>query len=66
VATPAGLEKMLRKEKLSSMTIPQIIVVARYDLKEIRAAILDDLGATEALRGDVPPETGDDAAPGDQ
>ncbi len=66
VATPAGLEKMLRKDKLSSMTIPQTIVVLRYDLKEIRAAILDDVGATEAIRGDVPPDAGDDAAPGDQ
>jgi len=63
VATAAGLENMLRKEKLSSMAIPQTIVVARYDLKEIRAAILDDLGATEALRGDVPPDTGDDDVP---
>lgn len=63
VASPAGLEKMLRNQRLSSMTIPQTIVVSRYDLKEIRAAILDDLGAIEATRGDVPPDTGDDATP---
>jgi hypothetical protein len=63
VASPAGLEKMLHNQKLSSMTIPQTIVVPRYDLKEIRAAILDDLGAIEATRGDVPSDTGDDAPP---
>jgi hypothetical protein len=57
VATPAGLEKMLRSKKWSSMVIPQTLVMTRYDLKELRAAILDELGAMEAQLGEVPDGT---------
>jgi len=63
VATPAGLEKILRKKKWVSMFLPQVLVMARYDVKELRAAMLDDLGTMEMQRGDVPPDDGDDAAP---
>ena len=62
VATPAGLAKMLRQKKWSSMEIPQTLVMSRYDPKELRAAVLDQLGAIETLRGDVSPEDGDAAA----
>jgi hypothetical protein len=64
VATPAGIAKMLHKDEWGSMEIPQTIVMARYDLKELRAAVLDQLGAIEATRGDVPPEDIDAAAAG--
>jgi len=62
VATPAGLTEMLRKEKWSSMLIPQALVMSRYDVKELRAAILDDLGAMEEQRGDVTDDDRDAAA----
>jgi hypothetical protein len=62
VATPAGLEKILRKDGWGSMDIPQTILMPRYDVKELRAAVLDQLGAIEASRGDAPPEDSDAAA----
>ena len=62
VATPAGLAKMLRQKNWSSMDIPQTLVMSRYDVKELRAGVLDQLGAVESLRGDVPPEDSDAAA----
>jgi hypothetical protein len=64
VATPAGLQKMLRSKKWSSMVLPQTLVMARYDLKELRAAILDELGAMEAQRGDAPDEPSETPAAG--
>lgn len=62
VATLAGLEKMLRENKSNSMFLPQTLVMNRYDVKELRAAILNDLGAMEEERGDVPPDESDAAA----
>ena len=59
VATPAGLEKMLRDSKSSFMFLPQILVLNRYDVAELRKAVLDDLGAMEEERGDVPPDASD-------
>jgi len=53
VATPAGLASMLRQNKWSSMAIPQTVVLSRYDVKEIRAAVAEQLGAIEADRGEV-------------
>jgi hypothetical protein len=66
VATPAGLEKMLQDKKWKSMFLPPVLVLSRYDVSELRAAILDDLGAMEEERGDVPPNAGDTAAAGER
>ena len=65
VATPAGLEKMLRDKKWKSMFLPPVLVVSRYDVAELRAAILDDLGAMEEERGDVLPDASDAAPAGE-
>lgn len=65
VATPAGVEKMLQDKKWKSMFLPPVLVLSRYDVAELRAAILDDLGAMEEERGDVPPDAGDAAAIGE-
>ena len=54
VATPAGLETMLRKNKSSFMFVPQTIVMNRYNVNQLRKAVLDDLEAVEEERGDVP------------
>ena len=61
VATPAGLEKKLRRSKSSFMILPQILVMNRYDVSQLRKAVLGDLGAMEAERGDVPPDAIDAA-----
>jgi len=60
VATPAGLEKILRKKKWVSMFLPQVLVMTRYDAKELRAAMLDDVGTMEMQRGDVRPDNTED------
>ena len=66
VATPMGLEKMLRDDKSSFMFLPQILVLNRYDVNTLRKAVLDDLGAMEEERGDVPPDASDAATAGKQ
>jgi hypothetical protein len=66
VATSAGLEKMLRDNKTSFMFLPQILVLNRYDINQLRKAVLDDLGAMEEERGDVSPDASDATAAGQQ
>jgi hypothetical protein len=56
VATPAGLEKMLRESKSNFMSLPQVLVMKRYDVTQLRKAVLNDLEAIEEERGDVPPD----------
>jgi hypothetical protein len=65
VATPAGLEKALRKSKLDFEFLPQTLVMNRYDVKQLRKAVLGDIGRIEAARGDVPPDASDAAAAGE-
>jgi len=65
VATPAGLEEKLRSKHWSSMVVPETVVMDRYDVKELRAAILDLLGAMETPLGDVPDDSSDEPMPGD-
>ncbi len=64
VATPSGIEKMLRESKASFMFLAQVLVMNRYDVNRLRKAVLDDLGAMEEERGYVPPDASDDAAAG--
>jgi hypothetical protein len=64
VATPAGLEKMLRDNKSSFMFLPQTLVMNRYNINQLRKAVLDDLGAMEEERGDVPADASDAASEG--
>jgi hypothetical protein len=59
VATPAGLEKMLRESKSNFMSLPQVLVMKRYDVTQLRKAVLNDLEAIEEERGDVPPDATD-------
>jgi len=61
VATPAGLEKMLHRNKLNFMFLPQTLVMNRYEVNELRKAVLGDLRAMEEERGDVPPDASDPA-----
>jgi hypothetical protein len=56
VATPAGLEKMLRANKSNFMSLPQVLVMNRYDVTQLRKAVLNDLEAMEEERGEVPPD----------
>ena len=62
VATPAGIEKMLRKSKSNFVLLPQILVMSRYDVTQLRKAVLSDLGAMEEERGDVPTDASDETA----
>jgi hypothetical protein len=64
VATPAGLEKMLRDNQSNFMFLPQVLVLNRYDVNELRKAVFDDLRAMEEQRGDVPPDASDATAAG--
>ena len=66
VANPAGLGNMLHKSKSNFMLLPQTIVMNRYDVDQLRNAVLDDLGALEEERGDVPPDASDAAGAGKQ
>lgn len=43
VATPAGLDHMLREKQWESLYSPQIFIVNRYNLKAIREAIAERL-----------------------
>jgi hypothetical protein len=56
VASPAGLDQMLLDNKWSSMFTPQILILKRYSLDELRAALLEEIGAVEIQRGEVTPE----------
>jgi hypothetical protein len=66
VATPAGLEEILRKRKSNFIFLPQTLVMNRYDVNQLRKAVLGDLGAMEEERGDVPRDGTDATAPGHQ
>jgi hypothetical protein len=66
VATPAGLENTLRKNKSNFMFLPQTIVMNRYNVNQLRKAVLDDLEALEEERGDVPPDASDAATEGQE
>jgi hypothetical protein len=59
VATPAGLEKMLHSSRSNFMFLPQTLVMNRYDVNQLRKAVLGDLGALEEERGEVPPDARD-------
>jgi hypothetical protein len=61
VATPAGLQKMLHENKSKFMFLPKVLIMDRYDARELRTAVLEDLAAMEEERGDVPPDASDAA-----
>jgi hypothetical protein len=63
VATPAGLQKALRKNKRKAIYLPQALLMSRYDVHLLRKAVLGELGAIEDERGDVPPDDSEDDAP---
>ena len=64
VATPAGLQKTLRESKSKFIFIPKVLVMDRYDAKELRVVLLEDLAAMEEERGDVPLDATDAAEEG--
>jgi hypothetical protein len=64
VATPAGLETVLDKRHSNFMFLPQTLVMNRYDLNELRQAVLGDLGALEEQRGEVPDDARDSTTAG--
>jgi hypothetical protein len=53
VATPGGLQKMLADNRWNYMLVPQMWILDRYDLNELRAAMLEELGAMEVQRGEA-------------
>ncbi len=57
VATPDGLNQMLRDHQWNYMFVPQILVLDRYDVGQLRSAMLEELGAAEAERGEVLPHS---------
>lgn len=59
VASPRGLDNMLTDSKWNYMFVPQILVLDKYDLRELRSAMLEELGAVEAERGEVASESAD-------
>jgi len=62
VTTLASLEKMQRRRKSNFVFLPQILSMNRYDINELRKAVLGDIARIEDQRGDVPPDTSDDTA----
>ena len=64
VANPAGLQKMLQENKSKFMFLPKVLIMDPYDVKKLRAAVLEDLAAMEDARGDVPPDASDAAEDG--
>ena len=64
VATPAGLQQTLHENKSKFLFVPKVLIMDRYDAKELRTAVLQDLAAMEEERGDVPPDASDAAEDG--
>ena len=64
VATPAGLQQTLHENKSKFLFVPKVLIMDRYDAKELRTAVLQDLAAMEKERGDVLPDASDTAGDG--
>ena len=47
VATPRGLEKTLREKSWKYLYAPEILVIPRYDLEEVRRAVVSRIVADQ-------------------